>query len=126
MAQAVEEWYKQIPIITRSYLTVAIFTTIGCSLDIWAYCFTYSFSPDTASFSKRIHSVGGICLELAEPIHSHELFGPFHFHSCLFTMDVLLGLSILVGENAWVDLLGMIAGHSYYFLEDVYPRMTGR
>ncbi|KAL6585762.1 hypothetical protein OROMI_002406 [Orobanche minor] len=39
---------------------------------------------------------------------------------------VLLGFSILVGENAWVDLLGMIAGQSYYFLEEVYPRMTGR
>jgi Derlin-2/3 len=25
-----------------------------------------------------------------------------------------------------VDLLGMVAGHAYYFLEDVYPRMTGR
>ncbi|KAL6990799.1 hypothetical protein U1Q18_008921 [Sarracenia purpurea var. burkii] len=34
MAQAVEEWYKQMPIITRSYLTAAIVTTIGCSLDI--------------------------------------------------------------------------------------------
>lgn len=21
---------------------------------------------------------------------------------------------------------GMVAGHAYYFLEDVYPRMTGR
>ncbi|PIA50637.1 hypothetical protein AQUCO_01200089v1 [Aquilegia coerulea] len=39
---------------------------------------------------------------------------------------VLLGFSILVGTSAWVDLLGMIAGHAYYFLEDVYPRMTGR
>ncbi|CAH9059363.1 unnamed protein product [Cuscuta europaea] len=34
MAQAVEEWYKQMPIITRSYLTAAILTTIGCSLEI--------------------------------------------------------------------------------------------
>ncbi|KAK4711400.1 hypothetical protein R3W88_005913 [Solanum pinnatisectum] len=34
MAQAVEEWYKQMPIITRSYLTAAIVTTIGCSLEI--------------------------------------------------------------------------------------------
>jgi hypothetical protein len=24
------------------------------------------------------------------------------------------------------DLLGMAAGHAYYFLEDVYPRMSGR
>ncbi|CBI32987.3 unnamed protein product, partial [Vitis vinifera] len=39
---------------------------------------------------------------------------------------VLLGFSVLVGASAWVDLLGMIAGHAYYFLEDVYPRMTGR
>ncbi|KAJ0105504.1 hypothetical protein Patl1_18164 [Pistacia atlantica] len=34
MAQAVEEWYKQMPIITCTYLTAAIVTTIGCSLDI--------------------------------------------------------------------------------------------
>ena len=34
MAQAVEEWYKQMPIITRSYLTAAVITTVGCSLDI--------------------------------------------------------------------------------------------
>ncbi|KAL3627522.1 hypothetical protein CASFOL_028885 [Castilleja foliolosa] len=34
MAQAVEEWYKQMPIITRTYLTAAIVTTIGFSLDI--------------------------------------------------------------------------------------------
>nr|DAD20529.1 TPA_asm: hypothetical protein HUJ06_021992 [Nelumbo nucifera] len=34
MAQAVEEWYKQMPIITRSYLTAAIVTTVGCSLEI--------------------------------------------------------------------------------------------
>ncbi|XP_042945638.1 derlin-2.2-like isoform X2 [Carya illinoinensis] len=39
---------------------------------------------------------------------------------------VLLGFSVLVGASAWVDLLGMIAGHAYYFLEDVYPRMTDR
>lgn len=34
MAQAVEEWYKQMPIITRSYLTAAVVTTVGCSLDV--------------------------------------------------------------------------------------------
>ncbi|CAN6458094.1 unnamed protein product [Victoria cruziana] len=39
---------------------------------------------------------------------------------------VLLGFSILVGSSPWIDLLGMAAGHAYYFLEDVYPRMTGR
>ena len=40
MAQAVEEWYKQMPIITRSYLTAAILTTIGCSLNVILYSFS--------------------------------------------------------------------------------------
>ena len=29
-------------------------------------------------------------------------------------------------ELMFSGLQGMIAGHAYYFLEDVYPRMTGR
>jgi hypothetical protein len=36
MAQAVEEWYKQMPVITRSYLTAAVVTTIGCSLEVYS------------------------------------------------------------------------------------------
>ncbi|CAA6658239.1 unnamed protein product [Spirodela intermedia] len=39
---------------------------------------------------------------------------------------VLLGFTVLVGANTWGDFLGLIAGHTYYYLEDVYPRMTGR
>ena len=35
---------------------------------------------------------------------------------------VLLGLSVLLGNGPVVDLLGMAAGHTYYYLEDVYPR----
>ncbi|KAJ0748811.1 hypothetical protein HanLR1_Chr05g0162731 [Helianthus annuus] len=34
MAQAIEDWYKQMPIITRSYLTAAIVTTIACTLEV--------------------------------------------------------------------------------------------
>lgn len=36
---------------------------------------------------------------------------------------VLLGLSVMLGGNALVDVLGIAVGHIYYFLEDVYPRM---
>ncbi|WIA08444.1 hypothetical protein OEZ85_007881 [Tetradesmus obliquus] len=39
---------------------------------------------------------------------------------------VLLAFSVMLGSSPKVDLLGMVAGHAYYFLEDVYPRMTGR
>jgi hypothetical protein len=47
-----------------------------------------------------------------------------HYLSC--TLQVLLGFSIMVASSPWVGLLGMAAGHAYYFLEDVYPVMTGR
>ncbi|KAM0054401.1 hypothetical protein Hdeb2414_s0006g00194501 [Helianthus debilis subsp. tardiflorus] len=43
MAQAVEDWYKQMPVITRSYLTAAIVTTIGCSLEVYCVYFFFFF-----------------------------------------------------------------------------------
>jgi hypothetical protein len=44
MAQAVEEWYKQMPVITRSYLTAAVVTTIGCSLEVYSISSQFFFS----------------------------------------------------------------------------------
>ncbi|KAF6162893.1 hypothetical protein GIB67_021042 [Kingdonia uniflora] len=226
MAQAVEEWYKQMPIITRSYLTAAIVTTIGCSLEIispyhlylnptlvvrqyelWRlvtnflyfrkmgnnaegslnnpysvisrdgardldflfhmfflarYCKLLeenSFRGRTADFFYMllfgattltgIVLVGGMIPLVSEsfakifflsnsltfmmvyvwskqnPLIHMSFLGLFTF-TAAYLPWVLLGFSVLVGTSAWVDLLGMIAGHAYYFLEDVYPRMTGR
>ena len=31
---------------------------------------------------------------------------------------------MMLGSSPLVDALGMAAGHAYYFLEDVYPRMV--
>lgn len=39
---------------------------------------------------------------------------------------VLLAFSLILGNSPVVDLMGIAAGHVYYFLEDVYPRMTNR
>ncbi|KAM7266044.1 hypothetical protein ACFE04_003727 [Oxalis oulophora] len=220
MAQAVEDWYKQMPIITRSYLTAAVVTTIGCSLEIisphnlylnptlvikkyqcWRlitnflyfrkmghaefvpknlalpyanldfmfhmfflarYCKLLeenSFRGRTADFFYMllfgatvltgIVVVGGMIPGLSEsfakiiflsnsltfmmvyvwskqnPYIHMSFLGLFTF-TAAYLPWVLLGFSVLVGASAWVDLLGMIAGHAYYFLEDVYPRMTGR
>ncbi|KAJ8471258.1 hypothetical protein OPV22_025601 [Ensete ventricosum] len=205
MAQAVEEWYKQMPIITRSYLTAAVVTTVGCSLEIisphnlylnpklivqqyeiWRlvtnflyfrkmdldflfhmfflarYCKLLeenSFRGRTADFFfmllfgatvlTGIVLVGGMIPYFSETfanilflsnsltfmmVYVWSKHNPFIHMSFLglFTFTaaylpwVLLGFSILVGSSTWVDLLGMIAGHAYFFLEDVYPRMTGR
>lgn len=39
---------------------------------------------------------------------------------------VLLAFSVTIGSSPVVDILGIVAGHVYYFLEDVYPQMSGR
>ncbi|KAK4284398.1 hypothetical protein QN277_001237 [Acacia crassicarpa] len=205
MAQAVEDWYKQMPIITRSYVTASIVTTLSCSLDIispyhlylnpilvvkqhqfWRlitnffyfrrmdldflfhmfflarYCKLLeenSFRGRTADFLYMllfgatlltgIVFGGGMIPYFAEsfskifflsssltfmmvyvwskqnPFIHMSFLGLFTF-TAAYLPWVLLGFSVLVGASPWVDLLGMIAGHAYYFLEDVYPRMTGR
>ncbi|CAN0912655.1 DER2.2 [Linum grandiflorum] len=205
MAQAVEEWYKQMPVVTRSYLTAAVVTSIGCSLDIIAPSHLYlnprlvvhkyefwrlitnflyfrkmdldfmfhmfflarycklleenSFRGRTADFFYMllfgasvltgIVLVGGMIPYISEsfakivflsnsltfmmvyvwskqnPFIHMSFLGLFTF-TAAYLPWVLLGFSVLVGASAWVDMLGMMAGHAYYFLEDVYPRMTGR
>ncbi|MBA0720416.1 hypothetical protein Golax_008038 [Gossypium laxum] len=232
MAQAVEEWYKQMPIITRSYLTAAVVTTIGCSLEIispyhlylnpklvvkqyqfWRLITNFLYfrkmgkfhndalyyvvlvivvkgarptlgDPDldfmfhmfflarycklleensfrgrtadffymllfgasvltgivlvggmipylSASFAKIIFLSNSLTFMMVyvwskqNPFIHMSFLGLFTF-TAAYLPWVLLGFSVLVGASAWVDLLGMIAGHAYYFLEDVYPRMTGR
>ncbi|KAJ9562909.1 hypothetical protein OSB04_008069 [Centaurea solstitialis] len=205
MAQVVEEWYKQMPVITRSYLTAAVLTTVGCSLEIispynlylnprlvikqyqiWRlitnflyfrkmdldflfhmfflarYCKLLeenSFRGRTADFFymllfgatvlTSIVLVGGMIPYVSEsfakiiflsnsltfmmvyvwskrnPFIHMSFLGLFTF-TAAYLPWVLLGFSVLVGASAWADLLGMVAGHAYYFLEDVYPRMSGR
>ncbi|KAG5413622.1 hypothetical protein IGI04_001189 [Brassica rapa subsp. trilocularis] len=269
MAQAVEDWYKQMPIITRSYLTAAVVTTVGCSLEVlyassfsgidlipclrecgltwilyllmidlesllrecrlidmdvfrimflscwkieawfllsiispynlylnptlvvkqyqfWRlvtnflyfrnmdldflfhmfflarYCKLLeenSFRGKTAdflymllfgatvltgivliggmipylsvSFSKIIFLSNSLTFMMVyvwskqNPYIHMSFLGLFTF-TAAYLPWVLLGFSVLVGASPWGDLLGMIAGHAYYFLAFVYPRMTDR
>ncbi|KAJ0921059.1 putative derlin, Rhomboid-like superfamily [Helianthus debilis subsp. tardiflorus] len=205
MAQAIEDWYKQMPIITRSYLTAAIVTTIACTLEIisphilylnpklvveqlqiWRlitnflyfrnldldflfhmfflsrYCKLLeenSFRGRTADFFYMLLFgatvltttvlIGGMIPYLSEsfatifflsnsltfmmvyvwckqnPLIHMSFLGIVTF-TAGYLPWVLLGFSVLVGASVWVDLLGIIAGHAYYFLEDVYPKITGR
>ena len=55
-----------------------------------------------------------------------SFLGIFSF-SAAYLPWVLLAFSVMLGSSPVVDLLGMAAGHTYYFLEDVYPHTpTGR
>ena len=43
----------------------------------------------------------------------------------MFVARVLLAFSLLLHNNPVVDLMGIGAGHLYFFLEDVYPQLEG-
>lgn len=54
-----------------------------------------------------------------------NLFGVFNFNAPYLPF-VLLGFPLLFGGSLpWHDIPGLVVGHVYYFLEDVYPRMPG-
>ncbi|KAH9571267.1 hypothetical protein CY35_02G086200 [Sphagnum magellanicum] len=204
MAQLVEDWYKQMPIITRSYLTLSVLTTVGCALEVISPLHVYlnstlvvehyevwrlvsnffyfgkldldflfhmfflarycklleetSFRGRTADFFFMLLFGGSLLTTLVVAGGQLKFGAPFAdiiflSNSLTFMMVyvwskrnphvqmsflglfsftapylpwVLLGFSVMVGSSPWVDLLGMAAGHAYYFLEDVYPLMTGR
>jgi hypothetical protein len=54
MAQAVEERYRQMPIIKHSYLTAAIATTVGCTLDV------PTFLPSLSPMIRRCFSLAPV------------------------------------------------------------------
>lgn len=194
MAVSLEEWYKQMPVVTRTYLTLAFLTTVGCALELispytvyfnrrlilekmqlWRlvtnffffgqlgldflfhmfflarYCRLLeegSFRGRSGDFLYMLLFGAGFLTLLAPFVNVQFLGSSLTFMMVyvwgrrnsftqmsfmglfVFTAPylpwVLLGFSVLIGSSPVVDLLGMAAGHVYYFLQDVYPQMTGR
>lgn len=191
---SVEDWYKQLPIVTRTYVTLAFLTTAGCALEIitpyniyfnanlifkkgelWRlmtnffffgkfgldfvfhmfFLIKYCKSLEEGSFRGRSADFlwmllfGGVLLTSFAPFvditflgssltfmmvyvwgRRHQFvnlsfLGIFNF-TAPYLPWVLLAFSLMLGNSPVVDLMGMAAGHVYYFLEDVYPRMSGR
>jgi Derlin-2/3 len=54
-----------------------------------------------------------------------SFLGLFNF-TAPFLPWVLLLFSVMLGSSPVVDLLGIGAGHVYFFLTDVYPQISGR
>ena len=54
-----------------------------------------------------------------------SFLGLFNF-SAPYLPWVLLAFSYVLGSSPLVDILGIGAGHTYYYLADVYPRLSGR
>ncbi|RZS20429.1 hypothetical protein BHM03_00052942 [Ensete ventricosum] len=129
MAQAVEQWYKQMPLITRSYLTAAVATTLGCSIDVsflllllLLLLFLPPISPFGLGLGFKIHcclsmllvplsflNISDILEGVSDGWHILYLNPKLVLQQYeiwrLNDLYVLLGFSVLVGSNAWVDLL---------------------
>ncbi|XP_031202354.1 derlin-3 isoform X3 [Mastomys coucha] len=53
-----------------------------------------------------------------------NFFGLLNFKAP-FLPWALMGFSLLLGNSVITDLLGIVVGHIYYFLEDVFPNQPG-
>lgn len=187
-------WYKQLPPVTRVYVSLCFATTAACALELitpfhiyfntyfifqklelWRlltnflyfgslnldfvfhmfflvkYCKTLeegSFRGRSADFLWML-LFGAALLNVAAAFvdlrflgtsltfmmvyvwgrrNAHvtlSFLGVFNF-TAPYLPWVLLGFSVVLRSSPVVDLLGMAVGHLYYFLEDVYPRISGR
>lgn len=190
----VEEWYSQLPIITRSYVTLSFLTTAGCALEVitpfnvyfnarlifqklelWRlltnflyfgslgldfvfhmfFLLKYSKALEEGSFRGRSADflwmliIGATQLMVLAPFVNVQFLGASLTYMMVYVWSrrhpyvqlsflglfaftapylpwVLLAFSVMIGSSPVVDILGMVAGHVYYFLEDVYPQMSGR
>jgi Derlin-2/3 len=193
MPNSIEDWYNQIPVVTRVYLTLAVVTTLLCALEIvspfslyfnwnaivykfelWRiltnflffglfgieyvfhmfflvrYCRLLeenTFHGRTADFLFMLLFGGTIMTVLAPFLNVHFLGSALSFmlvyvwsyknehiqmsflglinFTAPYLPWVLLVFAVLLGASPVMDLLGLLAGHLYYFLEWEYPRIRG-
>lgn len=190
----VEQWYREVPVVTRAYITLALLTTVACTFEVitplslylnmnliwnkkqvWRlvtnflffgvfgmdfvfhifFLYRYARSLEEGSFRRRTSDFFFMLLFGATVLTiSAIVFAPPNIHflgssltfmlvyvwskrnrdvqmRLLEVLDftapylpwVLLGFSLLLHNNPVVDLMGIGAGHLYFFLEDVYPQL---
>lgn len=196
-----EDWYKSVPLVTRTYMTLCCLTTLAVQLEfvsplqlylnfnaIWQHYqfwrlittflffdyfnlnfvfhmfFTYQHSRRLEEGSYRgrtgdffflwlfcaVLLVSIQCVMYWIPRAPSLLFlapslafaivyvwsrrntnvtmsflGLFTF-TAPYLPWVILGFGVMLGQSPIYDLLGLGVGHIYYFLEDVYPNISGR
>lgn len=189
----VEEWWKSIPPVTRSYICLSVLTTSAVALDlitplklylnwvlvlkeghIWRvftnflffgnfsldflfhmfFLYRYSKMLEINSFRGRTADFlymllfGATWLVLMSPFAAIDFLGPSLTFMMVYVWGrrnsrqpvgflgvlnfrapylpwVLLLFSFVLGSSPVMDLLGILAGHVYYYMADVYPAMTG-
>lgn len=189
-----DQWFKEIPPVTRTYLILSLITTVSCGIDVvspfhlylnfnlifnrheyWRlitnFCYFGKFGLDflfhmfflvrycrMLEESERFRGRPGdfiwmilfcstmmLCVNLFVSVHflgssltfmmiyvwgrrHHNVrmsfLGLFPFTAAYLPI-VLLGFSFLLHSSMTLDLLGIFVGHTYYFLEDIYPHLGG-
>lgn len=186
------EWYMEIPVVSRTYLTLSFITTAACALDLvspFSLYFNYklivqkaqlwrllsnflffgtfgidfvfhmyflcrysrlleenSFRGRTADFVWMLFLGALVMLGIAPFVSVHFLgssltfmmvyvwgrrnryermsfLGLFPF-TAPYLPWVLLSFSVLLGHTWLIDAIGMVVGHLYFYLEDVYPAIA--
>eukprot|EP00618_Florenciella_parvula_P014054 CAMPEP_0119480812 /NCGR_PEP_ID=MMETSP1344-20130328/9451_1 /TAXON_ID=236787 /ORGANISM="Florenciella parvula, Strain CCMP2471" /LENGTH=236 /DNA_ID=CAMNT_0007515155 /DNA_START=162 /DNA_END=868 /DNA_ORIENTATION=+ len=187
------QWYNEIPIVSRIYLTASFITTAACALDVispfslyfnfglivykgqfwriitnflffglfsldflfhmyflvrycrlleegtdfrsrtgdfvWMICFGATLMTMTAPFVS-VHFLGSSLTFMMVYVWGRRnehvrmsFLGLFPF-TAPYLPWVLLTFSVLLGNPATIDLIGICVGHIYYFLEYVYPQIA--
>eukprot|EP01130_Rhizamoeba_saxonica_P007919 TRINITY_DN3201_c0_g1_i3.p1 TRINITY_DN3201_c0_g1~~TRINITY_DN3201_c0_g1_i3.p1 ORF type:complete len:213 (+),score=18.90 TRINITY_DN3201_c0_g1_i3:15-653(+) len=198
----VDQWLKNLPIITKTYMLACILTTLAVEMDLISFlklylnfdliynkgevwrlgtnflffgefglyyifhmCFLVRHSRllEENSFRGRtgdflfLYLFGAVILLILDWVfwYTSIVSNPMFLGQCLafmvvyvwarrnpharmsflgiFTFNapmlpyVIIGIELLVGQSFSVfDLMGIFAGHLYYFLMDVYPVTSGR
>eukprot|EP00543_Licmophora_paradoxa_P014452 CAMPEP_0202474054 /NCGR_PEP_ID=MMETSP1360-20130828/92176_1 /ASSEMBLY_ACC=CAM_ASM_000848 /TAXON_ID=515479 /ORGANISM="Licmophora paradoxa, Strain CCMP2313" /LENGTH=231 /DNA_ID=CAMNT_0049101151 /DNA_START=379 /DNA_END=1074 /DNA_ORIENTATION=- len=186
-------WYKEIPPISRMYLTGAFLTTAACAVDlvtpfslyfnwdlifqngqVWRLITTFlffgAFSMDflfhmyflvrycrlleEGDFRGRVANFilmllfGVVSMTIVAAYMDVQFLGNaltfmmtyvwgrrnpdvkmsflgFFTFNAPYLPWVMLGFSVLLGHSVTIDLIGIVVGHCYYFLEYVYPVLAG-
>ncbi|CAG8450390.1 9069_t:CDS:2 [Acaulospora morrowiae] len=139
MAIPVEEWYYEVPFITRTYVTAAVLTSLAVQVGL-VNPFQLYFNFDKIFYDRQLLSPLSNMLFLGSPLAFTLVYiwsrrnpfirlnfvGLFVF-SAPFLPWVLLGFSLLLNNVFPVgDVMGIVVGHVYYFFEDVWPNERGR
>ena len=194
MPMTLEQWYRQMPVVTRSYLTLSFLTTAGCALElispfsvyynsnlifrkgqVWRLATNFFFFGslgmdfvfhmfflsrycrllEEGTFRGRSGDFfwmllfGAAALSAVAPFVNIQFLGSSLTFMMVYVWGrrnryvnmsflglfsftapylpwVLLAFSAALGSSPTTDLLGVAAGHAFYFLNDVYPTMTDR
>jgi len=201
MAAPFEDWYRNMPIVTKTFMTGCVLTTLSVYLEIvhpldlylnfplvfqkyqlWRIITNFMFFDyfgvnflfhmyflvrhsrllEETSFRERtadylfLWMFGATLLLILDFIFYYtQLFSKVMFLAPslafmivyvwsrrnphmrmsflgLFTFNapflpwVILGFGLMLNQNPIFDALGILVGHIYYWLEDVYPRISGR